>query len=456
MKSYQDLLELGENEKGRMDFVRSVVKDHTGSKAYSVAVDAALYYDGENPTINRYEKIIYDLQGRAHVDMWTANHKIASNFFGKVVDQEVSYLLGNGVTFGEDSTKDKLGEEFDQDIMDLLEYARIGGVSYGFWNLDHLEKFKVTEFAPLYDNETGALRSGVRFWSVGDGDTLAQRFTLYEEDGYTDYIQRKGEDMEILHEKRAYKLTVASSEADGDEIVNGENYPGFPIVPLLSDRNGKSALTGKRNTIDALDLVTSNMVNNVDEGNLIYWVINNAGGMDDLDDARFLDKIRTMHVAHTDDEATAEPHTIEAPFEGTNATIDVLEKRLYSDFQAFDPASVTAANQSATAIKAAYVPLDLKCDKIERQVTRFILGILKLAGIDDKPSYTRNQISNDYERIQALTMAAQYLPEDYITEKLLYIMGDADRVEQVLNQMTADEYDRLNGGTTGTEGEENV
>lgn len=454
MKSYQDLLELGENEKDRMDFVRSVVKDHTGSKAYSVAIDAALYYDGENPTINRYEKIIYDLQGRAHVDMWTANHKIASNFFGKVIDQEVSYLLGNGVTFGEDSTKGKLGEEFDQDVMDLLEYARIGGVSFGFWNLDHLEKFKVTEFAPLYDNETGALRSGVRFWSIGDGDTLAQRFTLYEEDGYTDYIQRKGEDMAILNEKRAYKLTVASSEADGDEIVNGENYPGFPIVPLLSDRNGKSALTGKRNTIDALDLVTSNMVNNVDEGNLIYWVINNAGGMDDLDDARFLDKIRTMHVAHTDDEATAEPHTIEAPFEGTNATIDVLEKRLYSDFQAFDASSVTAANQSATAIKAAYVPLDLKCDKIERQVTRFILGVLKLAGIEDKPSYTRNQISNDYERIQALTMAAQYLPEDYITEKLLYIMGDADRVEMVLNQMTADEYDRFNGGTTETEGEE--
>lgn len=41
--------------------------------------------------------MVYDLEGKAHPDMYTANHKIASKFFGFVVDQEVSYLLGNGV-----------------------------------------------------------------------------------------------------------------------------------------------------------------------------------------------------------------------------------------------------------------------------------------------------------------------------------------------------------------------
>lgn len=44
------------------------------------------------------------MQGRAHTDMWTANHKLASRFFGLAVDQEVSYLLGNGVTFAEKET----------------------------------------------------------------------------------------------------------------------------------------------------------------------------------------------------------------------------------------------------------------------------------------------------------------------------------------------------------------
>ena len=88
---------VGDNEQARIEFIRSAINEHRDSAAYKTAADAEEYYNGLNPTINRYEKIIYDMQGRAHTDMWTANHKLASRFFGLVVDQEVSYLLGNGV-----------------------------------------------------------------------------------------------------------------------------------------------------------------------------------------------------------------------------------------------------------------------------------------------------------------------------------------------------------------------
>lgn len=109
IKYYQDLLEVGEDERQRMDFVLSAIHEYKSSDGYRLAQDARLYYTGENPTINRYEKIVYDFKGMAHRDMYTANHKIASKFFGRVVDQEVSYLLGNGVTFGNEKTKDQLG-----------------------------------------------------------------------------------------------------------------------------------------------------------------------------------------------------------------------------------------------------------------------------------------------------------------------------------------------------------
>lgn len=447
MKTYQDLLAVGDDLQRRMDFISAVINEHVASAAYRDAVAAQLYYEGENPTINRYEKILYDLQGRAHRDMWTANHKIASQFFPMVIDQEVSYLLGNGITFGEESTKSKLGDDFDQNVMDLLESARIMGVSFGFWNNDHVDTFKLTEFAPLYDEMTGALMAGVRFWQIDS--SKPQRITLYEPDGFTEYVKKDGQ-MTVEQEKRAYKLKVAVSAADGAEIVDGENYAGFPIVPLYGDKSHKSALSGKRNTVDALDLATSNMVNNVDEGNLIYWVLTGYGGMDDIDDVKFMERLKTLHVAHVEgDDGTAEAHTLEAPFEGTNTTIDMLINRLYDDFQAFNSAAVTASNQSATAIRASYIPLDLKCDKIERQVTRFVLGILALAGVQDAPTYTRNQITNDYERVQSITLAATYLPEDYVTEKLLTIFGDADRVAEVQAQIDADGYGRMNGGTAG-------
>lgn len=450
-------------EKDLTDFIQAVIAEHKAGSLFKEAEEARLYYDGENPTINRYEKILYDIQGKAHQNMWTANHKIASSFFGFAVDQQTGYLLGNGVTFARGTDKGRLGRDFDIRVSQAAEYAQIGGAAFGFWNLDHVEVFEITEFAPLYDEENGALAAGVRFWQIDGGKPL--RCTLYEPDGFTEYIRRKNQEMEILRPKRAYILHIAGAALERDKIYQGENYPSLPIVPLKNNRECRSSLRGKRNTIDALDVCTSNMVNNADEGTVIYWALQNCGGMDDLDAAAFLERVKTSHIAFMDNAeegASAEPHAVEAPFAGTQAAADLLVKRLYQDFQAFDASAVTAGNQTATAIRASYVPLDLKCDKFERQVTEFIQGILKLAGIDDEPTYTRNQIVNKQEEMQTVLLAAQYLDEEYMTTKALTILGDADMAEDLLKRRAAEELGRFEGdnepGDGGNEtegGEEN-
>lgn len=447
VKTYQDLQACGNDKKRRMEFILTAINEHKSSDLYKTAVDAMLYYKGENPTITRYEKIIYDLEGKAHVDMYTANHKIASSFFTIAVDQENSYLLGNGVTFQNDTTKDKLGTQrkrFDQQIQLAGEYALIGGVSFGFWNFDHIDVFQITEFVPLEDEENGALMAGIRFWQVDADKPL--RVTLYEIDGYTDCIQRKGEDMIILAEKQKYQKTVAKSEVDGTEILDGKNYPTFPVVPLKNDRDSRSAICGKRNTIDALDLVTSNMVNNVDEGTLIYWIISNCGGMSDLDDVKFLDRLRTTRVAHTDDDSSITPQAIQAPYEGNQAAIDTLTKKLFQDFQALDTGDESLNSSTATGLKFRYAALDLKVDKFERQVTEFINGVLALAGIDDEPTYTRSRIINSQEEVQTVLMGAPYFDDEYTTQKLLTILGDADMVEELLRRKAAEDLGRFNGG----------
>lgn len=449
LKTYQDFLEIGESEKDRIAFILAAINEYKTSDLYKTAVDAELYYNGENPTINKYEKILYDLQGKAHVDMYTANHKIASSFFGFIVDQETSYLLGNGVTFQDNSTKEQLETQsykFDQQIIKAAQKAIIGGVSYGFWNLDHVEVYSATEFVPLVDEEDGAIKAGIRFWQIDDNKPL--RATLFELNGYTDYIKRRGEDMIVLHDKQSYITYSIASQVDEDKgtvIYEFENYPGFPIVALKYNDKMRSEICGKKSTIDALDLASSNMVNNVDEGNLIYWVLTNAGGMDDIDDQKFKERIKTLGVVHTEDGVDAQPHTIEAPFTGTQATIDMLTKRLYTDFQAFDVSSVLAGNQTATAIRAMYVPLDLKVDRFEFQVSRFINNILALVEIEDEPTYTRSQITNKQEEIQSVLMGAQYFDDEYMTKKMLTILGDADMFDEIMDRKAADDLDRFNG-----------
>jgi SPP1 family phage portal protein len=447
--TYQDLLSVGQNENSRMAFVERAVNEHRQSALYRTAVDAQMYYDGENPTIMRYEKILYDMKGKAHVDMFSANHKITSSFFHIAVAQESSYLLSQGVNFSKETTKKKLGTvamDFDERVREAADNALIGGVAFGFWNQDHIEVFPVTEFAPLYDEATGALMAGIRFYCISPEKSA--QYTLFELDGYTKYLLRRESGMELYQPKRPYHLVRAESGVDAATVVAGYNYPTFPIVPLKNNKFSRSELCGRRNTIDALDLVTSNMVNNVDEGNLIYWVLTNCGGMDDLDDAKFIERLKTTHVAHADGDqgAGVEAHTIEAPFQGTQVTADMLERRLYKDFMAFDAGSVTAANQSATAINAAYTNLELKADAFEAWVSKFVRGILELAGIDDAPTFTRNRQTNKMEEMQTLLMAAPYVDDEYMTRKVLTILGDIDMADDILKRMDADSLDRLTKG----------
>lgn len=437
--TYEDWMDCGKDEARKAQFILRAIDEHERSDDYKAAVAAQLYYDGENPTICNYEKIIYDMAGQAHQDMWSANHKIASQFFTFAVNQEVAYLLGNGIRFSKEETKKRLGKIFDVRVLKAELYARVAGQSFGFWNKDHLDIFKLTEFVPIKGEETGEIMLGIRYWKLAENKPL--RVTLFEINGYTEYIRRPSKELEILSEKKPYIINGVRTEAEGDRIRDGENYDGFPIVPLYANEQHKSTINGKRNTIDALDLVTSNMVNNCDEGNLIYWVLTNCGGMDDIDDAKFIEQLKTTHVTHADGDAgaKAEAHTVDAPIDGDAMAIEKLEARLYKDFQAFNPDSVTAANQSATAIRAAYVPLDLKCDiDLEPQVTEFIMSVLKLAGIDDEPTYQRNRLINETEETQKIIMQAQYLDEEYIREKLLTVNGDIDMLDEINARIDAE------------------
>lgn len=448
--TYQDLIALGEYEYLRMEFIESAIREHETSTLYRTAMDAEDYYRHRNPTIMRYQKMVYNQLGKAVPDVYSANNKIPSNLYHYFVTQEVQYLLGNGVSFGS-IDKDRLGKNFDKAIRDAAIKALNGSVSFGFWNVDHLEIFGVSKggtdgcepaFIPIYDEETGALRSGIRYWRIDSGKPL--RATLYEENGYTEYIKRKDDDMRVFQEKRPYKLTIRTSEAGGNEIVAGTNYPTFPIVPLWNSTR-QSEIVGGRGTLDAYDLMASSLVNNVDEGNLIYWVLKNCGGMDDLDDAKFVERLKTTHVAHADgdDGAQVESHSVEAPYQANEAALDRLRSQLFDDYMALDVKAIANGAATATQIQAAYEPLNSKTDDFEYQVTEFIQGILALAGLEDTPTYTRSLIVNRQEEVQMVLQAAEYLDEDYTSKKILEILGDADQADEIIERRQAEETSRF-------------
>ena len=445
MKTYQDFLKVDDTDQARMDFVRSCINEHKGSKEYRIALEADQYDKQQNVTIMKYQKLLYTMAGKAVPDTYSADYKLCSNFFNRLTTQRNQYLLGNGVTFNDPATKEKLGKKFDQVMIDLGHKAQKGAVSFGFWNNDHLEAFSMTEFKPLYDEENGALMVGIRFWQIDNSKPL--RATLYEVDGVTDYVYDKETPTgKVLEAKRPYQTIVKSTQADGvTEIYDGNSLQGFPIIPLFNI-NRQSDLVGMKQQIDAYDLIFSSYAGDVDES-FLFWVVSNCGAMDETDAIRFRDQMARIRVGLVEDnKAQIETHTAEAPYAGREAILERLRAEMYEDYMALDTKNIASGATTATQIQASYEPLNSKADEYETQVTTFILNLLDLIGIDDMPTYNRSKIVNRNEEIQIVLQSAQYLPEEYITKKILTILGDGDAIESVMEAKEREEMDINDGG----------
>lgn len=447
MLTYQDLLAVGENDNAKMDFVRSAIFKHQNDDLYKMAVIADQYDRKQNVTIAQYQKLLYKITGEAVPDNYSANYKLYSNFFSRFVTQESQYLLGNGITLDEDGLKDRLGKDFDARLQEIGRDALVDGVAFGFWNKDHVEVFRITELVPFYDEENGALMAAIRFWQIDPSKPL--RATLYEPDGYTEYIwrrtkDRKKDDGEILKPKRKYVLKLRSTPIEGTEIYDYENYPTFPIVPLWGNPHHQSELIGIREAIDAYDLIKSGFCNTVDEASLVYWTIQNAGGMDDIDLAKFVERIRTLHAATVEDDgAKAESHTLDVPYQSREALLTRLRSDLYDDFMALDTKEIAGGATTATQIKAAYEPINSKADMFEYCVHDFLDGIFLLAGIESDATFTRSIIVNSQEEITTVISASSYLSPEYVTQKILMLLGDGDKLDDVLKEMDKNETDRF-------------
>ena len=437
LKTYQDYLaaiKRGEE----IEFIQTAIKEYKLSDDYKIALDADEYEAERNVTILQFMKCIFTTSGTKVPDFTAANNKIASNFFHRLTTQRVSYSLGNGISFPGakveisdnkakiiDATKDKLGENFDTILYLAAHYARIHKVSYLFWNLDHSDYFKMTEFLPLLDEETGKLRAGFRFWSL-DWEKKPVIVVKYEEDGYTQYKTKtgsKGLDLMLDKPKRGYIQNIQHTEADGDQITGESNYSSIPIVPLWGDKHHQSDLVGMRAKIDAYDLIKSGFADDVEECAEIYWVISNALGMSDDDLAKFRDRMKLQHIVASDSDTPVKGERVEIPVAARESLLKGLREQIYEDYGGLDVHTV-AAGATNDHIDAAYQPMDEEADDFEYQIIQAVQGVLALMGVKDTPIFKRNRISNQKEQTDMVVNSADHLDEETILNKLPFLTPD--------------------------------
>lgn len=440
MITFQDF-ELAPNKR---EFIIDAIAKHQVDPFTQTALVADLYDRQRNKTINEYVQVIFNLFGQSMEDFTATNNKIASNFFHRLNKQRCTYLLGNGVSFASakrvkqpdgsftivDTTKDMLGPKFDTDLSKLCYLGLIHGVSFGFWDYDKLYVFPVTQFVPLWDETTGELRAGIRYWRLDIDKPLIA--VLYEEDGYTKYTESENGDLEETQAKKGYKTTIQKTEEGGVISEESGNYSTLPIIPFWGSNLKQSTLVGMQEKIDSFDLIRSGFANDLQDCSQIYWIIENCGGMNEADFAKFRDRLKLHHIAgiqNADQGAKAVPYTQDIPFQARKEYLDSIRAGIYEDFGGLDVHTV-AAGATNDHIDAAYQPMDEEADDFEYQVIEFIQQLLALMDIEDTPIFKRNRVSNFREQVEMVMLEANYLDEETILRKLPNITPD--EVEQIL------------------------
>jgi SPP1 family phage portal protein len=462
----------------RAEFIQSAIAAHKSSDVYKLALIADRYDRQENVTINEYARLLYSMRvtedkdsGERHAtavkgeDFTAANNKLASNFFNRLNTQRVQYSLGNGVSFvqpdeaqdGGDKVKEAMGEGFDRRVTEAAYHACIHGVSFVFWNSDRVHAFEITEFCPLYDERTGELRAGIRFWQMDATRPLSA--TLYTEDGFSEWRAEEGEMRPLDRDGnptgaevvQAYLTETAYVEADDETMVIGEeNYGRLPIVPMWASRLKQSTLVGLRAHIDAYDLVKSGFANDLQDCAMAYWIVENAMGMTDADMAEFRDRLRLEHIAKVDgtDGAKVTQHVQEIPTQARLALLKELRDGIYEDFGALDVHAV-AAGATNDHIDAAYQPMDENAADFEYWVAECVRQLVRLAGFEDEPIFQRNRISNKKEQVEMVVQEAQWLDTATILRKLPNVRPD--EVAAILAAMDAEDMGRFGIGEEPTE-----
>ena len=271
--------------------------------------------------------------------------------------------------------------------------------------------------------------AGIRFWYIHtDTNQKTLYATLYEIDGLTEYTWDDGNGR-VRTPKRPYIQSYQENDAEGRNNVRYSNYKRLPIIPLWANKQHVSEIERLRRHIDVYDLNLNGIANDLSD-EIIFWILQGAAGFDDVETMQFINKIRSQHVADIPPDSEVQPVPVNPPIEGKSALLTRLEHDIYKIFSALNIDEIKGGAITATQIRAAYEDFNQVTDDYETQISTFLDSLLELIGVEDTPTFTRSLLINVEETSSIVLQSAQHLSDEYVTKKILELLGDGDKFER--------------------------
>lgn len=385
------------------------------------------YYNTMNTEILQRKKEVY-LEGiGSSINPFASNHKIPSGFLKKIIDQKVSYVLGNGIIFNQKFKKDKdvldryVKETFDEFVMEVGTEASKKGEA---WILAYKEKnqtkFKLIqtqELNPKFD-EYGDLVEMVR--SYGDEEYFYK--DVYNSDSIV-RLKRKASDKEYKQYDEIGHYTQMKMIGGVIEGVIEHSFGRVPFIRLKNNPEELSDLFPIKALIDVYDIIYSDFANNIDDMQDAFLTLKGYSG-DSKNIQEFMKQLKQLKAIPVGEDGDVGVNQLQIPVEARDVFLKLLRQEIYDTAMAVDVKNIGGGSLTNVHIKAMFADLDMKANKFESEVRKFIYRVIDFIDSTDgvkiakEITFNRSIIMNRNEYIESVVKLMGILSQRTILELL--------------------------------------
>ena len=389
------------------------IQEDNSSERKNLARKGQKYYDGEHDILN-YKLFYFDANGEVQEDKTRSNIKISHPFFTELVDQQAQYML-NGDKFIK-SDKPELQEELDKvftddftsELTETITSTIVKGFGYMYCYKDSKDNFRFENADSMGVVEVRAKDTDdhckyVIYWYI-DRNTKEQksvkRIQVWSDSEIYFYTQTDdGDIVEDDTEELNPRPHVVYRKSNDDESLYYDSLGFVPFFRLDNNRKQQSGLKPIKSLIDDYDLMACGLSNNIQDSAEAYFVVSGFQG-DNLDE--LIQNVKVKKHIGVDVGGGVDVKTVEIPYQARATKLALDETNIYRFGMGFNSAQLGDGNITNVVIKSRYALLDLKCDKLEKNLKKFLREMIQVI-IDDLnkrngTDYQQSDVYFDFER----------------------------------------------------------
>lgn len=375
-----------------VDEIKRFIENDLSSEKKRYARTAVRYYDAKHD-IKDYRMFYIDANGELKEDKFRSNIRISHPFFTEIVDQLVQFELSSeeGFIFSDDpELQQYLDEYFNENEEFRAEFEEMvtGAVVKGF---DTMYAYKTAEGKTAFqyadsmgvvevsENDTDDHCSYVIFWyedKITKDNKKIKRIQVWDKSQTYFYCQVDNDEIVPDASREPNPRPHIIYQKDGEETIYYDDYGFIPFFRMDYNRKQHSALMPIKDIIDSYDLMNAGLANNIQDTNEALYVVRGFQG-DNLDELML--NIRTKKHIGVEENGDVEIKTLDIPYEARKAKMEIDEKNIFRFGMAVNTEGLKDSNATVSvAIKSAYTLLEMKANKLETQIKRFMRKLLKV------------------------------------------------------------------------------